>query len=60
MNTTLHLTFSYAAYQREPAPQATVINRFQSFFNTLLGLFAPADDLAALRYMSTKSGSVID
>jgi hypothetical protein len=60
MNTTLHLTFSYAAYQREPAPQATVTNRFQAFFYTLLGLFAPADDPAAVRYMSAKYGESID
>ena len=60
MNTTLHLTFSYAAYQRKPALQATVLNRVQAFFNTLFGLFTPADDPAAVRYMSSKYGSAID
>jgi hypothetical protein len=60
MNTTLHLIFSYADHQRKATTRATVINRFHAFFNSFLGLFAPADDPAALRYMSGKSNDGID
>jgi hypothetical protein len=60
MNTTLHQTFSYTAYNRKPAPQAAVTNRIQAFFNLLFGLFAPADDLSALRYMGAKYNDAID
>ena len=60
MNTTLHLIFSYSAYHRRPAIQATVLNHIQAFFNSFLGLFSPADDPAALRYMSARHNGAID
>jgi hypothetical protein len=60
MNTTLHQTFTYAAYVRKPTPRAVVVNRFRGFFNRLLGIFAPADEPAALRYMSSKYTDSLD
>jgi hypothetical protein len=60
MNATLHQTFSYAAYHRKLPPKAAVTNRFRAFFNLLFGLFAPADDLSALRYMSAKYNDALD
>jgi hypothetical protein len=60
MNNTLHLTFSYAAYNRKPVVRAAVMNRIQAVLNTLFGLFRPADDPAALRYMSATHNEGID
>ena len=60
MSITLHQTFSYNAYNRKPSPRAAVLNRIEALFNLILGLFAPKDDPAALRYMSAKYGEALD
>ena len=60
MNATLHQTFSYNAYNRKPVLRAAVANRLAAFFYQLVGLFAPADDRAALRYATSKYNGAVD